>query len=82
MSKERLYTPSILLVMIRTLEYTGIANQTVPSIDVDIASMPAGTASSLEFSFFMRLRPPALYETRDARSPSGPPDLRLAHRHP
>ena len=39
-SKERLYTPSILLVMIRTLEYTGIANLTERIKDADIFMSP------------------------------------------
>jgi predicted acylesterase/phospholipase RssA/CRP-like cAMP-binding protein len=39
-SKERLYTPSIFLVMIRTLEYTGIANLTERIKYADIFMSP------------------------------------------
>jgi predicted acylesterase/phospholipase RssA len=39
-SKERLYTPSILLVLIRTLEYTGISNQHARLKSADIFMYP------------------------------------------
>jgi NTE family protein/lysophospholipid hydrolase len=39
-ARERLYTPSILLVIIRTLEYTGIANQSMRVQYADIFMSP------------------------------------------